>query len=126
MENTRPDKSNRRAQNSADEPALRDVFSDLSCACLGLLRLPDAQKELFRRIELDGQSLELAARALDLEVDDARGMLGDIRCQLAAMLVLSLFSRPDPTAARSAPSLGCRCSPRGQRSTDIGQDRGDC
>ena len=89
----------------------RDILDALFCDCLQELQTGEAplRRDLFRLAEIDGQPLPAAARALGLEIEDAREMLAKTRRDIAVLMVLGLCKPPPPDPGKKSAPRNCRC-----------------
>ena len=65
------------------------LLSDVFCRCKGAVQ-SDVGKmagELFRRMDIEGESLEVAAAAVGLSPPEARTVLSIVRCRMAEAMV---------------------------------------
>ncbi|KGJ04915.1 hypothetical protein SAMN04487972_101239 [Paracoccus halophilus] len=78
-------------------PEIANLLASVYCACEQELRhhVATLACELFRRVDIDGESLAAAARALDLEARDAEAILAIIRRDLAAAVAGCLCTGRD-------------------------------
>lgn len=76
----------------AEVQVISDVLSDVFCECRITMQA-DVGKlsgELFRRVDTEGQSIEVAAEALGLGTREARTLLFMFRKRMACALVGSI------------------------------------
>lgn len=102
--NTR--RSGRQAEGrSRQKGEMAGLVSRMSCTCAEHARHGDAPLAcaMFRRVEIDGQSVSEAAEALGLRQGDGRYLLGGLRRDLAVELATALLSGEEPHGPASPP-----------------------
>jgi DNA-directed RNA polymerase specialized sigma24 family protein len=74
------------------DPELREILNALFCSCLEELPAKNTGlgRDLFRLIEIDGQTLDAAANRLGIGLQAAEQMLAKTRREVAVLLVLGL------------------------------------
>ena len=93
------DKSNPATSNRfVTSEEMLGLVKGLSRVCAANLRHADApiSQELFRRVEIDGQSLIEATRLLDLGPKDGAYLLAGLRRDIAIELVVLLLDAQTP------------------------------
>jgi len=97
------------------DPELREILNALFCTCLEELPTKNSglNRDLFRLVEIDGQTLGTAAHRLGIGYKAAKQMLAKTRREVAVLLVLGLDSSLDAGSTDNAQLDDCNC--RGNR-----------
>ncbi len=90
-----------------DARETKQLLVEVFCRCRSAVQsdIGNMAGELFRRVDIEGESLQIAAADLGLEPSEAKTFLSVTRCRIASALV-------DHISARSAPE------PRGNPKSD--------
>jgi len=90
---------------------LRAILDALFCACLEELQTRDKlmQRDLFRMIEIEGQTLAAAASTLGLDATDAEQLHTSAMRDVAVLMALGLCKPAGGRPANEARFGDCRC-----------------
>ena len=93
------------------DPELRGILNALFCVCLEDLQASDVplRRRLFHLTEIDGQSLKVAARTLEIDHRDAKNLLRQTRREIAVLMAVGLGAPSGAISPEGPLAPDCFC-----------------